>query len=87
MDKIKKIEKLLKNKFFNEKIIIENLEYNNDKYSVIFKIPAIVTLFIIIDNDNIDISFIYINFNSYCYASDVIELSNKIKEIENILNK
>ena len=87
MEKIKKIEKLLKKEFFNEEVIIKNLQYNNNHYTLIFKIPAVVTLFVIINNDNIDISFININFNNYCYADDIIELSNKIKNIENILNK
>ena len=87
MEKIKKIEKLLKKEFFNEEVIIKNLQYNNNHYTLIFKIPAVVTLFVIINNDNIDISFININFNNYCYADDIIELSNKLKNIENILNK
>lgn len=87
MNKIKKIEKLLKNKFFNEKVEIKNLQYNNDYYTVVFKIPTIVTLFITIDNNNIDISFIDINFNNYYTIDDIIELSNKLKNIENILNK
>lgn len=87
MGKIEKIEKLLKNYFFNEKVEIKDLKWRNNHYTVIFKIPAIVTLFVIIDNDNIEISFININFNNYCYSSDIIELVTKIKDIENILNK
>lgn len=87
MEKIKKIEKLLKDKFFNEKVEIKNLKWCDNKYTAIFEIKSIITLFIIISNDNIEIEFIYINFNDYCYASDILELANKIKDIENILNK
>ena len=87
MEKIKKIEKLLKNYFFNEEVEIKDLNYDNNHYTVVFKIPAIVTLFVTIDNNSIDISFIDINFNNYCYTDDIMELSNKIKNIENILNK
>lgn len=87
MEKIKKIEKLLKNYFFNEKAEIKDLKWCNNHYTAIFKIKSIVTLFVTINNDNIDISFIDINFNNYCYISDILELANKIKDIENILNK
>jgi hypothetical protein len=87
MGKIEKIEKLLKNYFFNEKVEIKNLEYIDNHYTVIFKIKLIVTLFVTIDNDNIDLSFIDINFNNYYTIDDIIELSNKLKDIENILNK
>lgn len=87
MEKIKKIENLLKKYFFNEKVEIEDLKWCNNHYTVIFKIPAIVTLFVTISNDNIEIEFIYINFNNYCYASDILELVTKIKDIENILNE
>lgn len=87
MGKIEKIEKLLKNYFFNKKVEIKDLKYIDNHYTVIFKIPAIVTLFVTISNDNIEIEFIYINFNDYCYADDVLEIANKIKNIENTLNK
>lgn len=87
MCKIEKIEKILKNYFFNEKVEIKNLKYIDNHYTVIFKIKSIVTLFITIDNDNIDLSFIDINFNNYYTIDDIIELSNKLKNIKNILNK
>lgn len=87
MGKIEKIEKILKNYFFNEKVEIKNLKYIDNHYTVIFKIKSIVTLFITIDNDNIDLSFIDINFNNYYTINDILELSNKVKKIENILNK
>lgn len=87
MDKIKKIENLLKNYFFNEKVEIKDLKWCNNHYTAIFKIKSIVTLFVTVDNDNIDLSFIDINFNNYYTTSDILELANKVKEIENILNK
>ena len=87
MGKIEKIEKLLKNYFFNEKLEIKDLKYIDNHYIAIFKIKSIVTLFATIDNDNINISFIDINFSNYYTTSDILELANKVKEIENILNK
>lgn len=87
MEKIKKIKNLLKTTFFNEKVEIKDLKWCNNHYTAIFKIKSIVTLFVTINNDNIDLSFIDINFNNYYIIDDIIELSNKLKNIENILNK